>query len=62
LADEIHLLVHPELVGGSTPNSIFQTNDTDGELEPIKLYLGGMEKIKDDIIYLRYRILDGMFK
>jgi 2,5-diamino-6-(ribosylamino)-4(3H)-pyrimidinone 5'-phosphate reductase len=61
LADEIHVLVHPELVGGSTPNSIFQTNDKE-ELEPIKLYLEGMDKIKDDIIYLRYRILDGMFK
>jgi len=62
LADEIHILVHPELVGGTINNSIFQTNDTNEELEPIKLYLEGMEKIKHDIIYLRYRILDGMFK
>jgi 2,5-diamino-6-(ribosylamino)-4(3H)-pyrimidinone 5'-phosphate reductase len=62
LADEIHLLIHPELVGGATNDSIFQTHGKDEELEPIKLYLEGMEKIKDDIIYLRYRILDGMFK
>lgn len=62
LADEIHLLVHPELVGGTINNSIFQTPGTDDELESIKLYLEGMEKIKDDIIYLRYRILDGMFE
>jgi len=62
LVDEIHLLVHPELVGGTTNNSIFQTHGTNEELEPIKLYLEGMEKIKDNIIYLRYRILDGMFK
>nr|WP_054858271.1 RibD family protein [Methanobacterium formicicum] len=44
LADEIHLLIHPELVGGTTPNSIFQTHDTDEDGEPIKLYLDGMEK------------------
>ncbi|CEA13455.1 RibD family protein [Methanobacterium formicicum] len=62
LADEIHLLIHPELVGGTTPNSIFQTHDTDEDGEPIKLYLDGMEKIKDDIIYLRYRVLNGMLK
>lgn len=62
LADEIHLLIHPELVGGTTPNSIFQTHDTDEDEEPIKLYLDGMEKIKDDIIYLRYRVLNGMLK
>jgi len=62
LADEIHLLIHPELVGGTINNSIFQTPGADEELGPIKLYLEGMEKIKDDIIYLRYRILDGMFK
>jgi len=62
LADEIHILIHPELVGGNTTNSIFHTPDTDGDEEPIKLYLEGMEKIKDDIIYLRYRILNGMFK
>ena len=62
LADEIHLLIHPELVGGTTPNSIFQTHGTDEDGEPIKLYLDGMEKIKDDIIYLRYRVLNGMLK
>ncbi|MDO5835456.1 MAG: RibD family protein [Methanobacterium sp.] len=62
LVDEIHLLVHPELVGGTTNNSIFQKHGTDDELDPIKLHLEGMEKIKDGIIYLRYRILDGMFK
>ncbi len=62
LVDELHLLIHPEMVGGTAPNSIFQTHDEGEEEETIKLYLEGMEKIKDDIIYLRYRILDGMFK
>jgi len=62
MVDEVHLLIHPELVGGTTTNSIFQAPDLDDDEVPIKLYLESMEKIKDDIIYLQYRILDGMFK
>ncbi len=68
LVDELHLLIHPELVGGTAINSIFQESALDGgetpirEETPIKLSLEGMEKIKDDIIYLRYRIFNGMFK
>lgn len=52
LADEIHLLIHPELVGGTTPNSIFQTHDTDEDGEPIKLYLDGMEKKLRMILFI----------
>jgi len=62
LVDEVHLLIHPELVGGTTLNSIFEESNLDEEETPIKLSLEGMEKIKDDIIYLRYRIFNGMFK
>jgi 2,5-diamino-6-(ribosylamino)-4(3H)-pyrimidinone 5'-phosphate reductase len=62
LVDEVHLLIHPELVGGTTLNSIFEESNLDGEETPIKLSLEGMEKINDDIIYLRYRIFNGMFK
>lgn len=68
LVDELHLLLHPELVGGTAINSIFEESNLDGgetplrEETPIKLSLEGMDKIKDDIIYLRYRIFNGMFK
>jgi 2,5-diamino-6-(ribosylamino)-4(3H)-pyrimidinone 5'-phosphate reductase len=62
LVDELHLLIHPELVGGTVFNSIFEESRLDGEETPIKLSLEGMEKIKDDIVYLRYRIFNGMFK
>ncbi len=62
LVDEVHLLIHPELVGGTTDNSIFQAPDLNDENVPIKLYLDSMEKIKDDIIYLKYKIFEGMFK
>jgi 2,5-diamino-6-(ribosylamino)-4(3H)-pyrimidinone 5'-phosphate reductase len=62
LVDEIHLLIHPELVGSTISNSIFQTTDSNDENVPIKLYLDSMEKIKDDIIYLKYKIFNGMLK
>jgi len=62
LADEVHLLIHPELVGGITPNSIFQAPDLKDEYHTIKLQLASMEKIKVDIIYLKYKILNEVLK
>lgn len=62
LADEIHLLVHPELVGGTTPNSIFHVNDLDVEKGTVKLYLNSLEKIRDNFIYLKYRVVNDLFK
>lgn len=62
LVDEIRLLVHPELVGGEVINSIFQESGLGDEDAPIKLQLDNMEKIKDDIIYLKYKVFTGMLK
>jgi len=60
LVDQVHVLIHPEMVGGNINNLIFQS-PTEGDGVSIRLYLDGMEKIKDDIIYLKYKILDKMF-
>jgi 2,5-diamino-6-(ribosylamino)-4(3H)-pyrimidinone 5'-phosphate reductase len=62
LVDEVHLLIHPEMVGGMKPNSIFQTPNLNNEEVPIKLYLDSMEKIKDNIIYLKYKVFNEIFK
>ena len=62
LVDEVHLLIHPELVGGMKPNSIFQAPNRNNEDVPIKLYMDSMEKIKDDIIYLKYKVFNEIFK
>ncbi|NYB51789.1 MAG: RibD family protein [Methanobacteriaceae archaeon] len=62
LADEVHLLIHPELVGGTTPNSIFQAPDLEENDVPIKLYLDNMEKVKGDIIYLKYKVFNEKLK
>ena len=62
LVDEMHLLVHPELVGSTTSNPIFQAPDLEGEYHTIKLKLDSMEKIKNDIIYLKYKVLNEVLK
>jgi 2,5-diamino-6-(ribosylamino)-4(3H)-pyrimidinone 5'-phosphate reductase len=62
LVDEVHLLIHPELVGGTTNNSIFQTSDLGDVDVPIKLQLDSVEKVKEDIIYLKYKVLNEVLK
>ena len=62
LVDEVRLLVHPELVGGDKTNSIFQEMGLDDWNTPIKLKLDNVEKIKDDIIYLKYKVFNEMLK
>ena len=56
LADEIHLLIHPELVGSANKTSIFDSNDLDS-LNSIKLKLVHINKLKDDIIWIKYTII-----
>lgn len=58
LADEIYLLIHPELVGGMKPNSIFQTADIDSLEDVISLKLVNFKKLKDNIIFLKYKIIN----
>lgn len=57
LVDEVHVLFHPELVGGTKPTSIFQAPDLDSLNQNIKVRLIHIEKLKDDIIWLKYRVL-----
>lgn len=57
LADEIHLLIHPELVGGMKPNSIFQVPDISSLEDVVKVKLVHINELKDDIIWLRYEII-----
>lgn len=60
--DEVRLLIHPELVGGEVINSIFQESDLGDGNTPIRLQLDNVEKIKDDIIYLKYKVFNEMLK
>jgi len=56
LVAEVSVLIHPALVGGSTPCSIFRAPDLISSEGVIKLKLIQFDKVKDDIIRLRYDI------
>ena len=56
LVDEIHLLIHPELVGNINKSSIFISNDLNPLNNIIKLKLVHINKLKDDIIWIKYDI------
>lgn len=56
LVDEVSLLVHPSLVGGLTPRSIFRAPDLDSAAGVIDLRLDHLERLRDDIVWLRYSV------
>lgn len=57
LADEVHMLIHPELVGGTKINSIFQAPDLNSLNEVINLKLIHIEKLKNDIVWMKYEVI-----
>ncbi len=57
LADEINLLIHPELVGGTTLNSIFIGKDLESLNDVIRVKLENIDQLKNDIVWLKYRIV-----
>ena len=61
LVDEIYVLVHPAMVGGTSPNSIYIATDLTSTEGVLDLKLLKMEKLKNDIILLHYRIMKYQF-
>jgi 2,5-diamino-6-(ribosylamino)-4(3H)-pyrimidinone 5'-phosphate reductase len=57
LVDEVNLLVHPALVGGSTPKSFFRAGDLASADQVISLRLKAVEKQPDDILLLSYEVV-----
>ena len=57
LADEVHLLVHPKLVGGVTPKSFFQASDLSSSDGVIGLRLKTVEQQPGDILLLSYDVV-----
>lgn len=57
LADEIHVLIHPEVVGDTIENSIFNEEDKSSLKDAIRLKLVHIDKLKNDIIWLKYKII-----
>ncbi len=57
LVDEVSVLVYPSLVGGISSHSIFHFQDPTLPEEVIPLKLMHIERLKGDIVWLRYDIV-----
>jgi 2,5-diamino-6-(ribosylamino)-4(3H)-pyrimidinone 5'-phosphate reductase len=59
LVHEVSLLVHPHLVGGMTPRSMFRALDLDDDRGVIALDLSAVEQMQGGIVWLRYSVTNG---
>lgn len=56
LVDEVSLLVHPQLVGGTSPRSFFRAPDLTSPEGVIAARLESVETLQGGIVWLRYRV------
>jgi len=57
LINEVSLLIHPYLVGGTSPRSMYQAPDLIAAAGVIRLKLINVEQLPNDLIWLRYEVL-----
>ncbi|HJX61267.1 MAG TPA: dihydrofolate reductase family protein, partial [Dehalococcoidia bacterium] len=57
LVDEVSLLIHPSLVGGTTPRSIFLAPDLASANGVAQLRLAHVEQLEGDLVWLRYEVV-----
>jgi 2,5-diamino-6-(ribosylamino)-4(3H)-pyrimidinone 5'-phosphate reductase len=57
LVDEVSVLHAPVLVGGKAPTTIFTEVDGGGEHGTVKLQLEHVGKLRDDVVWTRYRVV-----
>jgi len=57
LVTEVNLLVHPQLVGGTTPKSMYRAEDLTSAKGVIDLKLIRVRKIRNRLVWLRYKVL-----
>jgi 2,5-diamino-6-(ribosylamino)-4(3H)-pyrimidinone 5'-phosphate reductase len=57
LVDEVSLLIHPCLVGGMTPKSIFRAPDLASADGVIQLRLAHVEQLEGELVWLRYEVV-----
>lgn len=57
LVNEVSVLIHPCLVGGSSPRSIYRAPDLIAAAGVINLKLTHMEKVSPELVWLRYEII-----
>jgi 2,5-diamino-6-(ribosylamino)-4(3H)-pyrimidinone 5'-phosphate reductase len=57
LVDEVSVLVHPALVGGTSPRSLFRAPDLTSPDGVIPLKLTHVEQLASDFVWLRYEVV-----
>jgi 2,5-diamino-6-(ribosylamino)-4(3H)-pyrimidinone 5'-phosphate reductase len=59
LVDEVSMLVHPALVGGTSPRSAFRAPDLESAAGVVALALEAVERAGRDVVWLRYAVRRG---
>ena len=56
LVDEVSVLVHPALAGGTTPSSIYRAPDLVPGENPISLQIISSRRLRNGVVWLRYKV------
>lgn len=59
LVHEVSLLVHPHLVGGASPRSMYRAEDLAGPEGVLRCRLARCERLRDDVVWLVYETAEG---
>jgi len=57
LVDEVSVLVHPVLVGGTSPRTMYRAPDLISEEGVVPLRLLGVEQLAGEVVWLRYDVV-----
>ena len=57
LVHEVSILIHPCLVGGSSPRSLYRAPDLTRAEDVVELKLSNVQKLDGDLIWIRYAVL-----
>jgi 2,5-diamino-6-(ribosylamino)-4(3H)-pyrimidinone 5'-phosphate reductase len=57
LVDEISILIHPQVVGGDTPKSLFVDSNPWSEKDTSEMILKNVERFDNNILWLCYQVL-----
>jgi 2,5-diamino-6-(ribosylamino)-4(3H)-pyrimidinone 5'-phosphate reductase len=57
LVDEVSVLLHPCLVGGTTPQSLFRAPDLASTDAVIPLRLTHVKRLRGEVVWLRYEVV-----
>lgn len=56
LVDELNVLINPELVGGTSPRSMYVADDLKNPSGCLRLKLLWVERLREEYLYLRYAV------